>query len=202
MPDAVVTMRPWWVRPPYPFWALLAVPAVLDVVTALTIPGMPIYTRHSGLISCFFLILSLMITPMSLMFGPCGWILWLRARRRHIGVAAFAYAMMHLAIFIKGYPQDFWPSFGNVDFVVGWIGLAVMAVMAWTSRDASVRRMGRWWKPVQQLVYLAMPLIVFHWWIFPKHTWEVEGMMLPLVVLTLWRVFFRRRRVEPGDGIA
>ena len=45
----------------------------------------------------------------------------------------------------------------------GWLALVVMLVLAATSNDASVRRLGRRWPLLHRTVYAAAALSFVHW---------------------------------------
>lgn len=175
------------------FWLLLALPAVYIVATGLMSEGRPHYLRNTGLVSCWMLIVALAITPLSMLFGPQPWIRWLRKARRNIGVAAFAYACLHLAVFLKDTdPGALLRSFVRPELLTGWLGFAVIAAMATTSTDLAVRRMGTGWKKLQQLVYGGALLTLWHWVFTEKHYLQVAIYVAPLAVLMLWRLMRRR----------
>jgi len=177
----------------YLFWLLLAAPAVCIVALGLATEGRPHYLRNTGLVACWLLIVALSVTPLGMVFGPQTWVRWLRARRRNLGVAAFGYSCLHLAVFLKDTnPGALLRSFVRPEILTGWLGFAVMTAMAITSTDAMVRRMGTSWKKLQQLVYGGALLVLWHWAFSEKHYLEVALYVSPLVVLTLWRLTRRR----------
>ena len=180
-------------RSPYLFWLLLALPAVYIVAGGEMSDGRPHYLRNTGLVSCWMLIVALAVTPLSMLFGPQPWVLWLRKVRRNIGVAAFGYACLHLAVFMKDTNAGaLRRSFVRPEILTGWLGFAVMAAMAATSTDSAVRRMGTAWKKLQQLIYGASLLILWHWAFTEKHYLEVAIYVAPLAILSLWRLIRRR----------
>jgi methionine sulfoxide reductase heme-binding subunit len=178
---------------PYLFWLLLALPAVYIVAAGLMSDGRPHYLRNTGLVSCWMLIVTLAVTPLSMLFGPTTWIRWLRKARRNLGVASFAYACLHLAVFLKDTnPTALLRSFVRPEILTGWLGFFVMLAMALTSTDYAVRRMGTGWKKLQQLVYGGALLVLWHWVFTEKHYLEVAVYVAPLVLLTVWRLMRRR----------
>ncbi len=179
----------------YPFWALLALPAVYFVADDLTHGGPDPYFRWTGLLSCWLLIVSMMITPLMLMLGKQGWLLWLKDRRRYIGVASFGYAALHLVYWLKhATVLSFLKSFVRIEVLPGWIAFFIMAAMAWTSTDAAVRRMGPGWKRLQRWVYAAAALTFAHWVLTSEHLWEPLVYSAPLVGVSIWRVLRARNR--------
>ena len=180
-------------RKPYLIWLLLALPAVYIVAQGLMAGGRPHYLRNTGLVSCWLLIAALAVTPLAMLFGPQGWVVWLRKNRRYLGVAAFAYSCLHLAVFLKDTSAAaLLRSFTRPEILTGWLGFAVLAAMAATSNDRAVRQMGTAWKKLQQLIYGGALLILWHWAFSEKHYLEVAIYVAPLVLLTLWRLARRR----------
>jgi sulfoxide reductase heme-binding subunit YedZ len=88
--------------------------------------------------------------------------------RRMIGVAAFLYIAAHLALFFadQGYsfPKFFTEITKRVYLIIGgvaWLGLAVLAA---TSTDAMVRRLGGMrWQRLHQVVYVIALLALIHY---------------------------------------
>lgn len=179
----------------YPFWALLALPAAYMLADDILGRGSDSYFRWTGLISCWLLILSMAVTPLMLWLGKQGWILWLKDRRRYIGVASFGYAALHLLFWLKhATVMSFIKSFLRIEVLPGWIAFFIMAAMAWTSTDGAVRRMGTGWKRLQRWVYAAAILTFLHWVLTSEHPWEPWVYSAPLIALSLWRMQRNRSR--------
>ena len=108
-----------------------------------------------GLWSLRFLLLSLFITPLR----RIGRYAQLIDVRRMIGVASFLYIALHLVLYIADQVFDFGKVVSEIVLryyltigFTAWVGLAVLAA---TSNDAMIRRLGgiRWRH--------------LHWWIYP-----------------------------------
>jgi sulfoxide reductase heme-binding subunit YedZ len=88
--------------------------------------------------------------------------------RRMIGVGAFAYIATHLALFFADQSYSvvkfLTEIFSRVYLIVGivaWTGLAILAV---TSTDAMVRRLGGLkWRRLHQLIYVISLLALIHY---------------------------------------
>lgn len=174
---------------PYPLWILLAVPGVLYLAKGMLDSGAALHPRNPGLMSCWLLIISLAVTPLSMMFGPRAWVMWLRTNRRYIGVAAFFYGVLHTVVWLKSATMaKIWFSFVGSTMLAGWIALGIMLAMTITSRDSSVRKLGRNWKVLQQTVYPASILILIHWLFTMNLYAEVATYTVPLLGLTIWRI--------------
>ncbi|WP_022705683.1 hypothetical protein [Pseudorhodobacter ferrugineus] len=90
------TLKSIW-NHPYTFWALLSLPAI-PMILGLT-SGDPDAVGNvlhpSGEFAARFMIITMMITPLMMLFRNSSWPRWLMKRRRHLGVAAFFYALAH-----------------------------------------------------------------------------------------------------------
>lgn len=149
-----------------PFWALLALPAILLVTRWWQgrIDSMDML-HPTGEWAARLMIVAIALSPLLSILGPRAWLNWLVVRRRAIGVAAFAYALLHLIFYLI--------DMGNVDDILaewlapgiwtGWAAFALMLPLAVTSNDASMRRLKAGWKRVQRLVYPAAMLTLLHW---------------------------------------
>jgi sulfoxide reductase heme-binding subunit YedZ len=127
-------------------------------------------TRRTGRYAITFLLLSLTPTVIAALSGFKG---VLRVRRA-LGLYAFAYAVLHLLIFIGlDYTFDFGLIFRAIlegRFVLaGLAALAILVPLAVTSTRGWVRRLGRNWKRLHRLTYVASGLAVLHYaWRFKE----------------------------------
>lgn len=83
---------------PYAFWAILSLPAI-PILLSLT-SGDPKAIEGAlhptGEFAARFMIISMMITPLMMLFKGASWPRWMMKRRRYLGVAAFGYALAHI----------------------------------------------------------------------------------------------------------
>ena len=93
------------------------------------------------------------------------WMQWMMQKRRWIGVAAFCYAALHLALYIvdMGALDLMLAEVGAPGIWTGWLAFALMALPAAASNDRAMRLLRRRWKPVQRLLYPVVALTVVHW---------------------------------------
>ena len=150
----------------YILWSALAVPWILMTVRYMT--GDLYYGEFihaTGEFSARLLIITLAVTPLRLMFPNFRWTTWLLQSRRYLGVAAFAYAVPHLVAYLwklasitkileEGAEPGMW---------TGWLAMIIFLALAITSNNVSTRRLGRRWKSLHRLVYLAALLTFVHW---------------------------------------
>jgi sulfoxide reductase heme-binding subunit YedZ len=149
-----------------PFWALLALPAILLVTRWWQgrIDSMDML-HPTGEWAARLMIVAIALSPLLSILGPRAWLNWLVVRRRAIGVAAFAYALLHLIFYLidMGNLDDILAEWLAPGIWTGWAAFALMLPLAVTSNDASMRRLKAGWKRVQRLVYPAAMLTLLHW---------------------------------------
>lgn len=127
-------------------------------------------TARTGTAALVTLMLSLACTPLNILFG------WRQALtvRKSLGLWAFGYALLHLWVFLGldyGLEWRFiWQdALLEKRFIfVGFLALLILLPLALTSTKGWMRRLGRNWKRLHQLVYLAGVLAVLHYFILVK----------------------------------
>jgi sulfoxide reductase heme-binding subunit YedZ len=187
-------------------WLLLALPGLAMVRGWLsgTVETMDML-HPTGETSARLMVAAMVIGPLAGVLGPRRWLLWLLARRRALGVAAFVYAVVHLLF----YAIDM-GSLGAIlgelpidSIWTGWLALALMLPMALTSNQAAMKLLGAGWKRVQQLAYPAAVLTLLHWW------WVHDGATSALVhfapLALLWLLLALRKtftfKSSPQAGV-
>lgn len=157
-------------------------------------------TRSSGTWTLVFLLLALAVSPLRKITG----VTWLMRLRRPLGLAAFAYALAHLATWVW---LEHWfelaPMFTDIfkrPFITaGFVALVLLVPLAVTSTDGMMRRLGRRWGTLHRLVYVAAVLAVLHYWWHKAGKADVtEPAIYALVLAALlgWRVAARWRRMR------
>ena len=131
--------------------------------------------------------------------------------RRMIGVAAFAYAAAHLALYALDQKLDLAKVATEIALrfylTIGFVALVVLLALAATSTDGMVRRLGaRAWRRLHRLVYPAALLAVVHFFLQTKaaldEPWVMAGLLAWLMLyraLAWWR---RSDRRVPAWAIA
>lgn len=176
------------------FRVLLALPALGMLVQFFRLNSWGLLLDQSGEWAVRMLILTLAVSPLRLLmkqlhFGP-HWPAWLLKRRRDLGMACFLYAALHLGAYLvrQSNLHVVLYDMRQIEFALGWIAFVALLALAVTSNDASVHWLGRWWKPLQRIVYVSTVAVFLHWyWIRLDH----DGLWLhlaPLVVLEGYRV--------------
>ena len=186
-------------------WALLAVPAAHLLYLHYAREVWPDeLIPPSGAWAARFIILALMLTPLSLLLPGRGWVAWLIRRRRAFGVAAFFYSLLHLAFYLTdmGALQAVLDELRLTGIWTGWAALALMLPLALTSNDAAMRALKSGWKKLQRLAYPAALLTLIHWIVVHNSLYEALAWFTPLGLLQLARFFHRFRRRAPVRSTA
>jgi sulfoxide reductase heme-binding subunit YedZ len=148
----------------------------------------------TGLAALRLLTISLAITPLRRLSPRLNWLITLR---RLLGLFAFFYATLHLAIYVALY-AGFDPTTITTDItkrrfimagVAAWLLLLPLAA---TSTRWAIRKLGgKRWNQLHKLVYLAAICGVIHYW------WQVKtGVRTPLTITLILAVLLVARPVQ------
>ncbi len=124
--------------------------------------------HQSGTWAVRLLLVTLAISPLRRIGG------WPRLIlvRRMVGVAAMAYALLHLTLYIAS--QSFSPVRVVTEIAlrfyltIGFVAVVILIALGATSFDAAIRRLGRRWNQLHRLVYLAATLGIVHFFLQSK----------------------------------
>lgn len=143
-----------------------------------------------------FLLLSLVCTPLSRFLG---WQEALRQRRR-LGLYALLYATLHALIFLHLDYGLAWNWFvqnllEKPYLLFGIAAFLILTALGATSFDVWKQRLGRNWKRLHRLVYLALLLVLVHVTLSQKgNLLTLQGQILrPLVYIGLGGVLLLAR---------
>ncbi|MGE0155259.1 MAG: sulfite oxidase heme-binding subunit YedZ [Reyranellaceae bacterium] len=159
--------------------------------------------HQTGLWAIRILFVSLAITPLRAMLGMPKLI----AVRRMIGVAAFAYVLVHLLLYALDenfhLPKVATEILVRYYLLIGFCALMLLATLAWTSTGPAIRRLGGGhWQNVHRLVYVAAVLAVAHHFMQSKVDVTEPTIMTGLLVwLMLYRLLSRRPTTPPSIGL-
>jgi sulfoxide reductase heme-binding subunit YedZ len=178
--------------------ALLLVPAALLAYRFATGGLGPrpfdeaIHETGSWAIRC--LVASLAITPARRIFD------WpkLIIVRRMVGLAAFFYAAGHFALYVADMQGDLVRVAGEIAsriyLTIGFAALLGLSVMAATSTDAAIRRLGSNWGRLHAIVYALGVLAAIHFFMQTKaDVFEATFVAGLLILLLVYRLAHRRK---------
>ena len=153
----------------------------------LTVNPIQEATERTGKTALIILLLSLACTPARNLLG----IRQVLPLRRPLGLYAFLYALLHFLIFL-------WLDYGlDLELIqeaivekryvlVGFTAFLILLALAATSTKGWMRRLGKSWKKLHRLVYLAALLAVLHFvWLVKSDIREplMYGAILGLLLL-------------------
>lgn len=164
----------------------------------LTANPVEFLTRSSGTWTLVCLLVTLGITPLRRLIGQPA----LVRLRRMCGLFAFFYALMHFLTW-AWWDQDWVPSSMIEDVVrrpfitVGFTAFVLMSLLAVTSPQAAMRKLGRNWQRLHYAIYVIGLLAILHFWWMRSGKNNFEAPLIyggVLLVLLGWRVLARLRR--------
>lgn len=178
----------------------------------LALPGMLIalaWQRHAlGVDPQKELILESGIWTFNLLFAvlllpvASRWARWpaLLKYRRAVGLWVFAYATTHFAFFLSFYlGWDFARLAQEIAerpyVLLGFAAWLILAALASTSTRGAIRKLGRNWKRLHTLVYLALACASVHYLLMIRSDWSWH-VAYALIALGLLILRFQRRRLS------
>lgn len=150
--------------------------------------------HETGLWAVRLLLVTLAITPLRLITG------WgkLMQLRRMLGVAALAYALIHLFLYVVQQRYDLvvvvLEIIKRFYLTIGFVALAAMVALGVTSTDGSIRRMGaESWNRLHRLIYPLTVLAIFHAFLQAKINVSEEVVQIGVFVVLMAVRFLHRR---------
>jgi sulfoxide reductase heme-binding subunit YedZ len=175
----------------------------------LTVNPIQAAEQRTGKYALVLLVLSLACTPLNTLFGFRQAI----TVRRSLGLYAFLFAAAHFTVFIwldYGFNWEFLRAeiIDKLFIIVGAVALIILTLLAATSFQWWMKRLGKRWKNLHKLVYLAAPLVVLHYaWARKGDIFRLQGDILqPLafgivvILLLLTRLPALRKRAVKLRG--
>ncbi len=160
----------------------------------------PIETLHFTLgdWALRFLCLTLVITPYRQLTGQA----WVNRFRRMFGLYAFFYASMHLLVYIALDLSFSWEAFQDEIkespyILLGLTTYTLLFPLAVTSSKNMQKRLGRNWKKLHRLIYLASITAVLHFILLTKSDINEPLIYTNIIfVLLIYRIarFFKSKQ--------
>ena len=148
-------------------------------------------TRRSGEWTLRFLMITLCMTPIQKLFKQS----WPIKLRRMLGLYTFFYASLHLLTYVWLDQFFAWDDI-VMDIIkrpfilVGMLAFVLLIPLAITSNQRMMRKLGRLWKRLHQLVYLIGALGVLHFfWLVKK------DMFMPTIYLSILAILLGYRLI-------
>ena len=150
--------------------------------------------RHIGDWTIRLLVITLVLTPLQRLLNYPK----ISLIRRMLGVTTFAYALTHFLLYIVNSKYDlvFVASEIILRFylTIGFVALTGLSLLAGTSFDSAVRKLGKKWKMLHRLVYGVAVLGLLHYFIQTKIDVSPAVLMTGFfILLMVYRVFIMKR---------
>ena len=142
-----------------------------------------------------FLVAALALTPLQRLFK----LPRLPLIRRMLGVGAFVWAAGHLVLYAWSQKFDLGlvvsEIFSRYYLTIGFAALFGLAVLAATSTDGMISRLGPWWKRIHRAVYVIAALAILHFFMQSKIDASEATLMAGLfLTLMIYRLALRPRK--------
>ncbi|HEY0790482.1 MAG TPA: ferric reductase-like transmembrane domain-containing protein [Chthoniobacterales bacterium] len=151
----------------------------------------------------------LALTPLRVLFAQSRIVNALNRHRRYIGVSACIYGLLHFTchILYQGDVEDVLRSFAKPFIWFGLAGLTILIILAATSNNWSMRKLGKKWKRLHRLAYVAAAVLIYHQSIAGKGHWYIaRWLFFALVGLELARLtkkhLFNKAKGAPATAVA
>ena len=152
--------------------------------------------KSLGVTAIYILILTLCITPFSLLTG----INFIRFRRA-FGLMSFFYIVLHFSTWLLLDMQLRWveivESLTRKPFIVfGMMGFLLLIPLAATSNNYSMKRLGKYWPKLHKLIYVAIILFGIHYLMMEK-TLQNDAIITFIIIIVLISLrFFKIRKIN------
>ncbi|MAR76935.1 MAG: sulfoxide reductase heme-binding subunit YedZ [Rhizobiales bacterium] len=152
--------------------------------------------KSLGVTAIYILILTLCITPFSLLTG----INFIRFRRA-FGLMSFFYIVLHFSTWLLLDMQLRWveivESLTRKPFIVfGMMGFLLLIPLAATSNNYSMKRLGKYWPKLHKLIYAAIILGGIHYLMMEK-TLQNDAIITFIIIIVLISLrFFKIRKIN------
>jgi sulfoxide reductase heme-binding subunit YedZ len=156
-----------------PIHILAVVPLALTAYEYFTDTLPIVLDRHLiirfGAVGWAFIVASFAITPLITLSGKAQ----LVSMRRSLGVYGFCYITLHIFVYAWISNGFNWPLilrdlFERRAMGIGLIAFALFIPLALTSTNGWQKRLGKRWKSLHRLVYVAVPLGVLHYFLLDR----------------------------------
>lgn len=155
-------------------------------------------TNVTGFVALVLLVASLAVTPLLSLTG------YRKAAtvRKSLGLQGFFYVTLHLLIFIGlDYGMNLNLILGDAILskrfvLIGFAAFLLLTPLAITSTTWWMKRLGKNWKRLHRVVYLAVPLGALHYYLVEKIPTEPLIWATVIALLLIARLSFVRRRLS------
>lgn len=161
-------------------------------------------TFRTGRDALFFLVVTLAITPLS----RIEWLKPLRRTRRTIALYSFTYACMHFLTFVGldyGFDLDLITEavLKKPFALAGLATFLILIPLALTSTNGWQKRLGKNWRRLHRLIYIAASLDILHFFWQAKSKAKIREPLVYgtiIAILLILRIPFFRKKLNAKQG--
>lgn len=109
--------------------------------------------------------------------------------RRQIGLISFLFSTMHGLLTLQARDVDWLNANMYINYFTGFTSVIVFTILAVTSNNWSIRKLGKNWKKLHRLTYLALILLILHLLLVKQGEWHWYtwcGFITLCVLTCLW----------------
>jgi sulfoxide reductase heme-binding subunit YedZ len=132
----------------------------------------------SGDATLIYLALCLTMTPLYIIWGIRGGL----ALRKMTGLYAFLFGILHTIAYLADHQFTVLSLFDEIYIIAGFIAVLIMVPLAITSNRWSMKRLGKNWKRLQRMIYIATIFTAIHLVLIPADIVPVVYMFILLMV--------------------
>lgn len=177
--------------------AIILVAVVIGMIQPPQMQG-TVWVSLFGFIALVSLLLVL-ATPLLFKVNKGRFAAYLMTHMRWTGIYTFVFGLIHVILVLHlFFAWNLAMITQNIYIFLGGIAMLILALMAATSNDASVRKLGRNWKRLHRLVYIALFLALLHSFnvgqIFMKELWVQAVVAAAAVIIVAAKLYGRMKR--------
>ena len=115
--------------------------------------------------------------------------------RRMLGLFCFFYSTLHLSIYLSldaGFDIHFlWDDILEKSYIkMGWFGYIILFLLAITSSNFAIRKLGKNWRRLHRFIYLSAILAAFHYlWLVKVGNFDPVWYIGCVIFLLSYRMF-------------
>lgn len=166
---------------------------IWDILNNNLIDPIEEITNPTGQWALRFILLSLTITPLVIILKKPSLIRF----RRMIGVFGFFYLIIHLSIWLIDQQFNLDNIFDDIKertyILLGFVAFIFTTLLAITSTNGWIKRLGRKWRKLHRLNYLIVVLAWVHLLLQSKEGWSVEIGVYLTIILILFTIRLLKR---------
>lgn len=152
--------------------------------------------RELGRWTMILLLVTLSMSPLRQLSGKSEWLRY----RRMLGLWTFCYATLHVLFWLsvdQGFDAGLIVKtlFTHPPIWLGLLSFLLLFLLALTSSQAWMQRLGKQWLRLHRLVYLAVLLGLWHhWWLTKRDLLQPELFALMVSLLLGYRLYIHIRK--------